>query len=189
MTKFVYFDLGGVVIKDFSATNKWEELLDEFKIDKEFWNRHYGRLDSGYLPNDVSIDYPTLLEAFVSRFERNEDIWLIIDKVKKTCGIGLYTNMYPGMLESIKNHSLMPRVEWNVIVDSSVEKIEKSDPKLFEIAQKRSGVRKSEILYVENSVEKIEAAQKYGWTTFFFDSSDYKASCKKLMKVIERIAI
>jgi hypothetical protein len=26
MTKFVYFDVGGVLIKDFSKTNKWEEL-------------------------------------------------------------------------------------------------------------------------------------------------------------------
>ena len=26
MIKFIYFDVGGVVIKDFSGTNKWQEL-------------------------------------------------------------------------------------------------------------------------------------------------------------------
>lgn len=27
MIRFVYFDVGGVVIRDFSGTNRWEEFM------------------------------------------------------------------------------------------------------------------------------------------------------------------
>ena len=33
--KFIYFDVGGVVIKDFSGTNKWEELKVELGIPQD----------------------------------------------------------------------------------------------------------------------------------------------------------
>ena len=32
MIKFIYFDVGGVVIKDFSGTNKWNDLKHELGI-------------------------------------------------------------------------------------------------------------------------------------------------------------
>src|SRR3989344_3254109 len=32
MIKFVYFDVGGVVVKDFSGTNKWNELKNGMGI-------------------------------------------------------------------------------------------------------------------------------------------------------------
>jgi HAD superfamily hydrolase (TIGR01509 family) len=183
MIKFVYFDVGGVIIKDFSATNKWEKLLDEFKLDKETWEEKYGdNIDRGILPTDVSINYQDLLEGFVSRFEKNKGIWPVIANIQKTSNAGLFTNMYPGMLDSIYKHELMPAIKWDVVIDSSVEKIRKPDRELLEIAEKRSRVGKDEILFVDNSTKNIEAAKAFGWQTFLFDSSDYKNSCKKLEK-------
>ena len=35
MIKFVYFDVGGVVIDDFSGNNSWQELKDELGIKPE----------------------------------------------------------------------------------------------------------------------------------------------------------
>lgn len=35
MIKFIYFDVGGVVIRDFSGTNKWEELKTGMGIKPE----------------------------------------------------------------------------------------------------------------------------------------------------------
>ncbi len=182
MIKFVYFDVGGVVIKDFSATNKWEKLLDEFGIDENLWEEKYGdNIDRGIVPTDSPIDYPKLLEGFVSRFRRNESIWPVLSCVHKTAKIGLLTNMYPAMFNSIKSHGLLPNVQWDIIIDSSVEKIRKPDTKLFELAEKRSHFDKSEILFVENSAKNIEAANNFGWKTFFYDSSDYQKSSADLL--------
>jgi|TARA_Y100000310_G_C20153683_1_gene565933 hypothetical protein len=35
MNRFIYFDVGGVVIRDFSGTNKWEELRRSIGIKPE----------------------------------------------------------------------------------------------------------------------------------------------------------
>lgn len=35
MIKFIYFDVGGVAIRDFNGTDKWENLKKELGIPKE----------------------------------------------------------------------------------------------------------------------------------------------------------
>ena len=38
MISFVYFDVGGVVILDFSGTNKWEMVKKEWGITDAYWD-------------------------------------------------------------------------------------------------------------------------------------------------------
>ena len=89
MISFVYFDLGGVVIKDFSGTNKWEELKKELGV-TEKKHENFGRLWSQY-HNEINIDrdvdslvpifnkelglkipnsYSLLTDGFVNRFKK-----------------------------------------------------------------------------------------------------------------------
>ncbi|MBI3559055.1 HAD family hydrolase [Candidatus Gottesmanbacteria bacterium] len=118
--------------------------------------------------------------GFVNRFEKNESIWPILEKAKKRFRVGLLTNMYPGMLNLIKNHNLLPQINWNVIVDSSIEKTAKPDPKIFEIAQNKAGVSGKEILFIENSEGHVKAASDFGWQTFWYDSKNYQQSSRNL---------
>lgn len=175
MIKFVYFDVGGTIIKDFSETNKWQEFKKDFKITDEYWNSVEGNLSTGKTDIDEKI-----LNGFVDRFEINSSIWPVIAKIKEHYQVGLLTNMYPGMLDLIKSHNLLPKINWDVIIDSSVEKTAKPDPKIFEIAQNRAGVPGKEILFIENSEEHVKAAEKFGWRTFWYDSKNYEDSSNKL---------
>lgn len=185
MIKFVYFDVGGVAILDFSGTNKWEELLNEFGITEEFWEKHYGNINIGKISKESPISYSKLLEGFVSRFEKNPSIWPVILAIKKCCRIGLLTNMYPGMFESIKNHGLLPEIDWDVVVDSSVEKVAKPDRRFFEIAQEKAGVGGDHILFVENSPGHVEAAKTFGWQTFLYDPASPVESSKNLKQYFQ----
>ena len=99
MLKFVYFDLGGVVILDFSGTNKWTELKTELGITpersiefEEFWKRHepdicVGRDVESLLPlikkqfgSRLTENYSLLMDGFVTRFQVNKSIWPVINK-------------------------------------------------------------------------------------------------------------
>lgn len=130
MVKFVYFDVGGVAIKDFSGTNKWENLKTELGITKdkkqEFeaiydlyqnelnTNREIDSLIPIYKEKfgiKVPNNYSLLKDGFVKRFERNESIWPIIEMTRKKFKIGLLTNMYPGMLDEIKKAELLPNID------------------------------------------------------------------------------
>lgn len=198
MIKFVYFDVGGVVIQDFSGNNHWEKMKRRIGItpkqDREFddfFDKFESKVCVGLDVEELvpmiekrfgvsfSSNY-SMLADFVNHFRKNESLWPVIKEVNKRARIGLLTNMYPGMLDAIGESDLMPPVEWEVVIDSSIEKVQKPDTKIFELGEEKVGVGGKEILFVENSSRNIEAADNFGWQTFWYDSSDPKTSSQKL---------
>ncbi len=166
MIKFVYFDVGGTVIKDFSGTNNNEHDLE-------------------ICCNKFPIEFSAVLEI-VKKFERNESIWSVIQEVIKYFRIGLLTNMYPGMLLEIKKQELLPDVKWDLIIDSSIEGFAKPGQEIYEIARAKAGVAVNELLFIDNTVTNTEMAKKLGWQTFLYDSRDYEQSSKNLLEYIQR---
>lgn len=202
MIKFIYFDVGGVVIQDFSGTYKWEELKAELGVNKDnsqkfddVWAIYDNeicvtRKVNSLVPilnREVGLNIPldySLLGGFVNRFEKNESIWPVVGKAKKKYRIGLLTNMYLGMFEKIQVKGILPPVGFDVIVDSSQVKLQKPDEEIFRLAEKLAGVSGSEILFVENSKMHVEAANELGWQTFLYNSSDVTGSSQELLKFI-----
>lgn len=97
MIKFVYFDVGGVLLKDFTGTGKWLELQKELGIKPvqekefiEFYDKYepevcLGREVDSLLPMleekfgiKVPAGYSFLNDGFVNRFEKNESIWPVV---------------------------------------------------------------------------------------------------------------
>lgn len=207
MIKFIYFDVGGVVIKDFSCTNKWQELRRNIGIEPEqdgefdkFFDIYekqvcVGRDIETLLPlmeKELGISIPhgySFLQDFVDRFEKNETIVPVIASIPKDIRIGLLTNMYPGMLDAINKKMLMPNVKWNVVIDSSIEKLRKPQTEIFELALERAGFAPDQILFVENGKKHIQAAKEVGWNTFFYDSSDYAKASADLIKELLSLTI
>lgn len=206
MINFVYFDLGGVVINDFSGTNKWSQLKKELGITPEkdkqfenFWKKYeakacIGRNIETLLPltkkefnSQLPNNYSLLLDGFVNRFETNQSIWPIINKFHQHCRVGLLTNMYPEMLTAIKNKGLLPNISWDLIIDSSVAGVQKPDPKIFQLAEQEANTKAKEILFIENSPQNIKAAQSLGWQTFLYDSSNSVESSYKLSQLCKSI--
>ena|SRR3990167_7396317 len=119
MIKFVYCDVGGVIVQDFSGTSKWEELQSELGITsssnerfEEVWETCKDIRDTTFdvdeliptLKKEFNLKLPegySLLAGFVERFERNPEIWPVISAIRQEVPIGLLTNMYPRMLHSI----------------------------------------------------------------------------------------
>ena len=199
MVSFVYFDVGGVVILDFSGTNKWKRLKKELGISIEkdaefesFWNKYEPKVNAGQdvetlLPlikrkfsPELPEGYSFLIDGFVNRFEVNRSIWPVIDKIHKQCKIGLLTNMYPHMLQAIENRGLLPKVKWDVIIDSSIEGVIKPDPKIFKLGEERSGFKGGDILFVENSQNHVKVARTYGWQVFLYNPTHPEEDSNKL---------
>ena len=207
MTSFVYFDVGGVVALDFSGTNKWQELKQELGIPSgmnqqfdDFWHEYgnevcIGRDVETLLPLlkkrfniHVQDNYSLLIDGFINRFEKNTSIVSVIEKIHSRYKIGLLTNMYPRMLDEMRKRGLIFDINWDVIIDSSKERLQKPDPKIFKLAEKKAGVSGGEILFVENSQMHIDVAKTFGWQTFFYDSSYPKKASYNLDKLFEKVS-
>lgn len=191
---FVYFDVGGVAIKDFSDTNKWdlmfEELLfgDKATRAKELYNAHDNDICLGKMrvddlipiySNELGLTFPPdfdFLQNFVNRFDKNDGMQKIITELTGKVKTGLLTDMYLGMLDRIKANNLLPSAKWDVIVDSSVEKVRKPMPEIYELAQKKAGVPGEEILFIDNRQKNLDGAINAGWQTYLYNSANYDQS-------------
>jgi len=197
--KFIYFDVGGVAILDFSKTNKWQEMTQALGINEpnrkrfdEIFNEfepeicvskksldEFLRTVASELELSLPADY-SMLDDFVDRFEANQNLHPILNKLSEHYQLGLLTNMYPDMLDRIKKRSILPPIEWGVVIDSSVEGIRKPQDEIYKLAEEKSGFEGGRILFVENSAMHVNAAKKRGWQTLLYDPSDISGSNKEL---------
>lgn len=203
MISFVYFDLGGVAIRDFSGTDKSNQMKSDLglkgnksELFDQILEQHGRDYDFNIdfdidrlipiLEKKLKITFPknySMLADIVNRFEPNPSILSVIEKIHKTRRIGLLTNMFPRMLDLIKERNIIPPAHWDVIIDSSVVGLQKPDPKIFAFAQKLAKVKNEEILFIDNSEEHIKSAANFGWKTFLYDPAHPSDSSVKLSQM------
>ena len=156
MISFVYFDIGGTIIKDFSGTNKWMELKRDIGVKpeddtrfNEFFKTYEKKVNCGLeldnliplMAKEFGLNFSpnySFLSDFVNRFEVNSAIWPIIEKIKAQCRVGLLTNMYPRMFDLIQKCGLLPPVNWDVIIDSSKAGVKR---KSIDLLRKNAGLK------------------------------------------------
>ena len=200
--KFIYFDVGGVVILDYSKTNKWNEMLEDLGVSEEMkpmfnqlFEKHEHKICVGEDINifieettkNLGFTFPSnynMAQDFVNRFEINKSISKLIKKLKGEFKIGLLTNQYPNMLDMITKKGLMPKVKWNVVIDSSVEKMRKPNLEIYLLAENEARVNPESILFVDNKSNLLKVAKQRKWITFEYDPSNPEASTTKLQKFI-----
>jgi len=205
MILFVYFDVGGVVVDDISGTDKWTKMKRDIGIteerDKEFdqfYNEQEKEVCGGkevdaiisLIGEKFQVSFPpgySLLADFINRFNKNKYIQSVIDEIKQKCGIGLLTNMYPRMLSTMAKEGIMPETIWDVVIDSSIEKCQKPNSNIFQLAEEKANSKGNEILFIDNKIENINVAKSFGWQTFFYNPSDHEKSCADLLGYYNQI--
>jgi len=202
--KFIYFDVGGVAILDFSKTNQWQEMIQALGVN-ESNRKNFDEIFDEFEPEicvskktldeflevvksklglSLPADY-SMLDDFVNRFKANESLHPILNKLSEHFQLGLLTNMYTNMLEKIKERGILPPIEWDVVIDSSVVGYRKPQDEIYKLAEEKSDFEGDKILFVENSAMHIEVAKKRGWQTLLYDPSDISGSNKELEKKLE----
>jgi HAD superfamily hydrolase (TIGR01509 family) len=195
---FVYFDVGGVALLDFSGTNGWNELLDFWHIDATnkahfdmVWKKYSPRLcvdptsELLTIPGFVPSNPFDFVKDFADRFEANPAITPLLEKLQtENIPFGLLTNMYPTMFDHISHRALLPPFRYQVIVDSSKELCEKPFPEIYTKAQNLCGFSGNQILFVDNVHNNLVPAEALGWQTFLYDSTQPVASTTALTDYI-----
>lgn len=205
---FVYFDVGGVAIQDFSDSPKWDVMLtamglplhevnaidslyDQYEDEVCMGKRHIDSLVPLY-KDKYSLTIPdnfSMQQYFIDHFDPNPKLWPLIAKLRQTTQLGLLTDQYPGMLDGIIAKQLLPPVQWDVIIDSSVEGVRKPMPEIYQLAQTQAVVPAEEILFIDNREKNLVVPRVMGWQTFLYDSSNYDQANQELATFINTFAI
>lgn len=202
---FVYFDVGGVALKDLSDTPKWQEILDSIglgQFDPEkveaIYKAHDNEICTGKMHIDdilpiyqkefgINFDPEySLQKAVIDSFATNPLIWPLIKQCQSVYKIGLLTDMWTDMYRELEKRKLIPDFNWDVVIDSSIEGLRKPYPEIYQLAQQKAAVPPGEILFIDNREKNLVPARQLGWQTYLYDSSNYEKSSRELAEFLSQ---
>jgi FMN phosphatase YigB (HAD superfamily) len=100
-------------------------------------------------------------------------------------GVGLLTNIMPGVIDAMRELGLLPNVTYDAIIDSSVVHAIKPEAKIYEVATAQAGRAGNEILLVDDTRTNLNAAEKCDWRVLWFDDYRAEESTNRLREVLE----
>lgn len=190
--KFVYFDIGGVLLTFSGSVASLAKVLNApFDEVYDFWivrdnALNLGTLTGGEFWQELKTHFRyrgqdiDVVDLWITSFRPIKETHAFARKISRTHKIGLLSNAMPGTVAKTRALGHVPRVPFAAIIESSVLGITKPDPEIFTIAQKRAGVAAGEILFIDDSATNIKQAHKSGFHTYHFDTDNPAASVEEL---------
>jgi putative hydrolase of the HAD superfamily len=194
--KFIYFDIGGVLL-DFSGSfvNLAKVLNAPLEDVRKFWNTYEDALGRGTLsPNECwqrfkmhfryrgqDIDFSDL---WVTGLRPIKESHAFVKKISRTHKIGLLSNAMTGTVAKTRALCHIPRATFSAIIESSKIGFIKPEPEIYSIARERAGVHPGEILFIDDSEINLPPAHESGFHTYHFDTNNPEASIAELERLL-----
>lgn len=91
----------------------------------------------------------------------------------------------PGFIDAMLARDLLPKLNYEVIIDSSQVGAIKPEAEIYSIATQRASVDSSEILLVDDSRTNLMAAERAGWKVLWFDDYRPDESVARIRQALE----
>lgn len=193
--KFIYFDVGGVLLdwqqgQRIAAEKYHVDVSSIHAIDEVYWE-HAGR-------GGDTTEYMKALAALFhlpEPFPESTDFWTnhhvpilethaLVIELKRFYKLGLLTNAEHNGMHNARRKGLLPDVEWDAIVDSSLLGVIKPEKRIYEIAEQMSGVKPNEIFFTDDRLLNVTTAKSRGWQGMVFETNNASRSVKKLTRLL-----
>lgn len=194
--RFVYFDINGCLVRFFHPA--FTRLAAETGVSAELIETSFWHLNDEVCRGDMTMS--EFNEAFADKLGIDSVDWAsyyfeaidTVDEMQSLLAwaaehyhVGLLSNIMPGFITRMIQEGALPRVAYDQIIDSSVEKSIKPENQIFEIAEIRASVKPEEILFIDDSRANLIAAEKRGWKVLWFDDYRPDVSADKVRRALE----
>ena len=196
---FVYFDINGCLLRFFHrAFSKLAVVSGQPAdvVETAFW--HYNdQVCRGEIGLDEfnkvlaeRLHMPSLdwMSYYLEAVEPMPESRELLKWAGEYYGVGLLTNIMPGCIQEMLRRGLLPDVNYDSIVDSSVVHAIKPESRIYEIAAQQAGANPDELLLVDDSRANLMAAEKLGWHVLWFDDYRPDESAKRIRQTLEPAA-
>jgi len=193
--KFLYVDMNGVIVRFYQRAFvrlSRETGIPIDRIETTFW--HYNdaanRGDmtteefSQAMAQHLDIDEFNWVDYYLDAVEPISETFKCLMALKGKVRLGILTNTMPGLIDELKKRNYIPNIEYDVVIDSSVVKAIKPEPKIYEIAEKMAGCKGQEIFFVDDSRTNLMAAERFDWRVLWFDDFRPKESVGRIQAAL-----
>lgn len=195
--KFVYFDVGGVILR-------WREIFDDMAImhhrNVDEMLRVFAKYDTeacrGLIHSnqlwknmcrDLGIKENKSFDFFqftMDRFKPIPETHQLIKDISKKFPVGLLTNVHPYVFDHALKRKNIPKVDYKIIIQSCLVGMAKPEKGIFHHARQRAKVEHEEILFIDDYEKNINSAKELGWQTIFFETNNPKNSIKNIRQLL-----
>ena len=194
--KAVFFDLGGVIVRtEFQSPR--QQLADRLGMEYEDLNRIVFDSDTGIQASIGAITSQQHWESVMKRLKRSaeemtaiqEEFFAgdIVDRqlleflrsLRGKIQTGLISNAWSDLRDYMTREKMIDAFD-HIIISAEVG-VAKPDPKIFEIALEKAGVRPSEAVFVDDFYVNIEGCEKVGMKGIHFKDSQSTLQQLKLL--------
>jgi FMN phosphatase YigB (HAD superfamily)/DNA-binding XRE family transcriptional regulator len=194
--RFVYFDINGCLVRFFHRA--FTRLAEESAapadvIETAFW--HYndqvcrGEMDmeafNEAFARDLRLPQISWIDYYLDAIEPIPAMQDVVRWASERYHIGLLTNIMPGFVDAMLQRGLLPGLQYDAVIDSSVVKAIKPEAKIYQAAEAKTHCPASEILLVDDSRANLMAAEKQGWHVLWFDDYRPEESAERVRAALE----
>lgn len=193
---FVYFDINGCLVRFFHRA--FVRIAEDTGapadgIESVFW--HYndavcrGELTmeefNQLFAEQLGLETMDWREYYLNAVDPIREMQEVVAWAGEHYRIGLLSNIMPGFIDEMTNRGILPRLRYDVIIDSSVVGAIKPERRVYEIAEEKAGVPPSEILLVDDSRANLMAAERMDWHVLWFDDFRPAESAEHVKSALE----
>ncbi len=179
MIKVIAFDYAEVVAE--GPMSKWvrehlhqdQEKLIAYRKHAHKWDVGEMELTQVYkiLGEFTEIKPEDIWGKFYEKSRLNTKVIKIIKNLKKEYKIILFSNFISELLLRLLKYHKIENLFDEIIVSSDYG-LKKPDPKFFEILVKKSGVKRSEIVFTDDKINNVSDAILFGIKAYQFVSAE-----------------
>ena len=178
--EFIYFDLNGCLVR--FAERAFTLIAREYAtstdlVESVLW-RYNDDINKNILSMDdfnrvvarsLGIEKINWADYYLEAIEPVTSLIELLRWASENYHIGIMTNSMPGIVDKIFEKGILPKLNFESIIDSSVVGFVKPEPGMYEIATKKSQKDASKILLIDDTKANLIGAEKAGWKTMWFD--------------------
>jgi putative hydrolase of the HAD superfamily len=185
--RFIYFDMNGVLVRA-AVSKACMKLAEESGVTPDVIETIFWQYNSDVCRGSMSLDeFNTILAErldmlvdwnryYLMAVEPTPGIGELISWVRENYKVGMVTNTFPNLIKPMLERGILPKVDFDVVIDSSEVHSLKPDARMFEIAAERAQMNPSELLLIDDDRLNLASAGQFGWHTMGFDAYQPEAS-------------
>lgn len=193
--RFVYFDLNDCLVRFYH--HAFANLAKDAGVSGDVVEGIFWQYNDAVCRGDVSIDELNTALAqrlgmivdwnkyYLAAVETMPGMPELAGWVAERYGIGIFTNTMPNLVDAMLASGVLPRLNYDSIIDSSIIRAIKPDDKAYQIAAAKAGVGPGELLLVDDNRANLAAASKLGWHTLWFNAYQPAESIESIKAVLE----
>lgn len=196
--KFIYFDIGGVLVHTESVL--FHHLSSDLNRPTDRVKAIYynyvaiacrGKLSLHDLQMlmllKLNLKYKTaqqhkFFKHWVDYMQPIADTQNFATQLATKYPIGLLTDTIDGFVERMMKQELLPQLNYKAIIKSSDVEVTKPHPEIYQVATQKSGAKPHEILFIDDKKINVKGARKFGWQAEWFNELKPKASIARIRR-------